>query len=71
MAPGKVLTYSCSRANVRASFDNVAIAVGTPPSGPNVTARDAARVTAKELRPKKIAKKKTKVVSHKRPKTTG
>src|SRR5438093_12495056 len=40
MAPGASLTYTCTRPNVRASFDNVATAIGTPPSGPNVTASD-------------------------------
>jgi uncharacterized repeat protein (TIGR01451 family) len=74
MAPGASVTYTCTRPNVRASFDNVATATGTPPSGPNVTASDTAPVKAKALTPakKKVVKtKKPKVVSHKKPKATG
>jgi len=68
MAPGAAVTYSCTRPNVRAAFDNVATATGTPPTGPNVTASDTAPVTTKARVPKK---KKPKVVSHKKPKATG
>jgi uncharacterized repeat protein (TIGR01451 family) len=74
MAPGASLTYTCTRPNVRASFDNVATAIGTPPSGPNVTASDTAPVKAAALTPAKkkvVKKKKPKVVSHKKPKATG
>jgi uncharacterized repeat protein (TIGR01451 family) len=74
MAPGASVTYSCTRPNVQASFDNVATATGTPPSGPNVTASDTAPVkVSKPLTPKKkvAKKKKPKVVSHKKPKATG
>jgi uncharacterized repeat protein (TIGR01451 family) len=74
MAPGASVTYTCTKTNVRASFDNVATATGTPPSGPNVTASDTAPVTTKALTPAKkkvVAKKKPKVVSHKKPKATG
>ncbi len=75
MAPGATVTYSCTRPNVRASFDNVATAIGTPPSGPNVTASDTAPVKTRALTPakKKVVKKKKKpkVVSHKKPKATG
>jgi uncharacterized repeat protein (TIGR01451 family) len=46
MAAGATVTYTCSLANVTASFTNVAIATGTPPVGPNVTAQDTADVTA-------------------------
>jgi uncharacterized repeat protein (TIGR01451 family) len=46
MAPGATLTYTCSLANVTASFTNVAVATGTPPVGPDVTASDTAAVTA-------------------------
>jgi uncharacterized repeat protein (TIGR01451 family) len=45
MAPGASVTYNCSLANVTASFTNVAVATGTPPSGSNVTAQDSAPVT--------------------------
>src|SRR5438093_5718408 len=42
LAPGDHVSYTCTRKNVTASFDNVATATGTPPSGPNVTASDVA-----------------------------
>jgi uncharacterized repeat protein (TIGR01451 family) len=73
MAPGAHVTYTCTRPNVTASFDNVAVATGTPPAGPGVTATDSAPVKVTSLRPatKKVAKKKPKVVSHKKPKATG
>jgi uncharacterized repeat protein (TIGR01451 family) len=74
MAPGASVTYTCTKTNVRASFDNVATATGTPPSGPNVTASDTAPVKVKALTPAKkkvVKKKKPKVISHKKPKATG
>jgi hypothetical protein len=75
MAPGASVTYSCTKTNVRASFDNVAIATATPPSGPNLTATDTAPVKARTQTPpkKKVIKKKKKpkVISHKKPKATG
>ncbi len=45
MAPGTSVTYSCSLANVTASFTNVATASGMPPSGPVVSATGSAPVT--------------------------
>jgi len=36
--------YTCTLANVTASFTNSATAIGTPPSGPDVTATDTAPV---------------------------
>jgi uncharacterized repeat protein (TIGR01451 family) len=76
MAPGAHVTYTCTRRNVTASFDNVAVVTATPPAGPGVTATDTAPVKVGALTPptKKVAaKKKTKpkVVSHKKPKATG
>jgi uncharacterized repeat protein (TIGR01451 family) len=75
MAPGAKVTYSCTRPNVTAAFDNVATAAGSPPVGPAVTATDSAPVKIAPLKPaakkKKAAKKKVKVVSHKKPKATG
>ncbi len=78
MAPGAAVTYTCTRPNVQANFDNVAIATGTPPTGPNVTAQDTAPVKTAALTPpkkpvKKVIKKKPKpkVVTHKKPKVTG
>ncbi len=75
MAPGVRVTYTCTRANVTASFDNVATAVGTPPLGQDVTASDTALVKAAPLKPakkkKKIKKKKPKITSHKKPKAIG
>jgi uncharacterized repeat protein (TIGR01451 family) len=46
MAPGATITYTCTLANVTASFTNIAIATGTPPVGPPVSAQDTAAVTA-------------------------
>ncbi|MDQ1425131.1 MAG: large repetitive protein, partial [Acidimicrobiaceae bacterium] len=63
MAPGASITYTCTKTNVRAAFDNVATATGTPPSGPNVTASDTAPVKTKALTP---AKKKKAVKSNKK-----
>ena len=40
------MTYTCSLANVTASFTNVAVATGKPLLGPNVSAQDTAAVTA-------------------------
>jgi uncharacterized repeat protein (TIGR01451 family) len=68
MAPNAAVTYSCSRPNVQRAFDNVATATGTPPSGPNVTARDTAPVKVRALTP---PKKHPRVISHKKPKATG
>ena len=45
MAPGASLSYTCSLANVTASFTNVATDTGTPPTGPDVSATDSAHVT--------------------------
>ena len=42
--PGESVTYTCTRVHVTAPFTNVATDVGTPPTGPNVTASDSARV---------------------------
>jgi uncharacterized repeat protein (TIGR01451 family) len=75
MAPGASVTYTCTRPNVTAGFDNVGTATGTPPTGPNVSASDTAPVKVRALTPaKKVVakkKKKPKVVSHKKPKATG
>src|SRR6266576_1659243 len=46
MAPGATITYTCTLAIVTASFTNIAIATGTPPVGPPVSAQDTAAVTA-------------------------
>jgi len=70
LAPGATITYTCTSPTVTASFTNVAIATGTPPTGPNVTASASAAVVAQApLKP--VVKKKPKVVSHKKPKATG
>jgi hypothetical protein len=75
MAPGAHVSYTCSKSNVTASFDNVAIATATPPAGPALSATDTAPVKVAALKPppkKKHAKKKhVKVVSHNKPKATG
>ena len=82
MAPGAAVTYTCTRPNVQANFDNVAVATGTPPTGPDVTASDTAPVKAAAQTPPKkkpvhkVVKKpkpktKPKVTAHKKPKVTG
>ena len=73
LAPGASTSYTCTRANVRSSFNNVAVATGTAGST-TVTAQDTAPVTARAaLKPKTVTKKvvKPKVVSHRKPKATG
>jgi uncharacterized repeat protein (TIGR01451 family) len=71
LAPGASTSYTCTRSNVTASFNNVAVASGTA-GGTTVTAQDTAPVTAKAapLQPKTV-KVKPKVVSHRKPKATG
>jgi uncharacterized repeat protein (TIGR01451 family) len=70
--PGQSVSYTCTRANVTASFNNVAVATGTA-GGRTVTAQDTAPVTAQAapLKPKTVTKAKPKVVSHRKPKATG
>jgi uncharacterized repeat protein (TIGR01451 family) len=70
--PGQAVSYTCTRANVTASFNNVAVATGHA-GATTVTAQDTAPVTAKAapLKPKKVVKVKPKVVSHRKPKATG
>jgi uncharacterized repeat protein (TIGR01451 family) len=70
--PGQSTSYTCTRANVTASFNNVAIATGHA-GATTVTAQDTAPVTAKAapLKPKKVTKVTPKVVSHRKPKATG
>ena len=76
MDPGETVIYRCTKPNVRASFANVATAVGTPPSGPNVTATDRAQIKVTPLKPpakpnKPKKPKKPSTVTHKKPKVTG
>ena len=72
MEPGETVTYRCTKPNVRASFDNVATAVGTPPSGPNVTATDRAQIKVRPLQTaaKPNKPKKPKKPSHRHPQET-
>ena len=58
MAPGASVKYNCSLPHVKAAFTNVAVATGTPPSGPNVKARASAKV--KVTKPLTPPTKKTK-----------
>jgi uncharacterized repeat protein (TIGR01451 family) len=44
MAPGASVTYNCSLGNITANLTNVATDIGTPPSGPDVSATDSAQV---------------------------
>ena len=65
MAPGASVTYNCTLSNVQASFTNVAVATGTPPSGSNVTAQDSAPVTVNApLTPPKPAPKPAPTPTH-------
>jgi uncharacterized repeat protein (TIGR01451 family) len=70
--PGQSTSYTCTRANVTASFNNVAVATGHA-GATTVTAQDTAPVTAKAapLKPKTVTRVTPKVVSHKKPKATG
>jgi uncharacterized repeat protein (TIGR01451 family) len=69
--PGQSTSYTCTRANVTASFTNVAVATGHA-GATAVTAQDTAPVTARApLKPKKVVKVTPKVVSHRKPKATG
>ena len=70
--PGQSTSYTCTRANVTAGFNNVAVATGHA-GATTVTAQDTAPVTARAapLKPKKVVKVRPKVVSHKKPKATG
>jgi len=72
LAPGQSTSYTCTRANVKANFTNVAVATGHAGSQ-TVTAQDTAPVTAKAapLKPKRVVRVTPKVVSHKKPKATG
>jgi uncharacterized repeat protein (TIGR01451 family) len=83
MDPGAAVTYTCTRPNVQSKFTNVATATGTPPTGPDVTASDAAPVKVAVLKPtpkpkpkpiihkQKKPKPRPKVVTHHKPKVTG
>jgi len=71
LTPGATATYTCTLANVTASFTNVVVAMGTA-GGTTVTATDSAPVTASSLTPPKKKKTRVKgVVSHRKPKATG
>ena len=68
LAAGASTSYTCTRPDVRSSFNNVAVVAGTA-GDKTVTAQDTAPVTAKKaFVPPKVVPK---VVSHKKPKATG
>ena len=48
LAPGASLTYTCTLANVRVNFENVATVTATPPTGADVSASDSALVSVTE-----------------------
>ena len=50
MVAEAIVSYNCSQPNVTASFTNVAVATGTPPSGANVTS-DSANIQVAPLKP--------------------
>ena len=45
MARGKSKTYTCTQKNVTKGYTNVAVAVGTSPTGKKVNDQDTARVS--------------------------
>ena len=51
LVAGQLLTYSCVRRNIQKSFVDTAIALGTPPSGQDVSAQDVAQVTIQVFAP--------------------
>jgi uncharacterized repeat protein (TIGR01451 family) len=51
LAPGATFNYTCTLANVTASFTNSATATGTPPTGPDVNDTDTASVTVTQPPP--------------------
>jgi uncharacterized repeat protein (TIGR01451 family) len=71
LEPGQSATYTCTRPNVTTAFDNVAVATGSPPFGPSVTAMDTAPVTVRAPVKPPPPKPKPKVVTKKKPKVTG
>ena len=48
---GQSKTYTCTRKNVNANFENVADVTGKPPTGPNVEASDHANIEVKAFVP--------------------
>jgi uncharacterized repeat protein (TIGR01451 family) len=51
LAVGQSKSYSCSRKNVNAAFENVATATGKPPTGARVQAKDNANVKVQPFVP--------------------
>ena len=54
LTAGQSKSYTCTRTNVTANFQNVANVTGTPPTGPAVTASDQADVKAKAFVPPQV-----------------
>ncbi len=75
LAPGKSVTYTCTKPKLKQGFRNVARAVGTAPNGKKVRDNDDAIVKVAPLKPAKIIKQKPKpkpkVISKEKPKVTG
>jgi hypothetical protein len=71
--PGQSATYTCTKANVTAAFDNVAVANATPPTGSAVSATDTAPITVRAAATTPPPKRKPKPVTttRKKPKVTG
>ena len=69
MVPGASVKYNCSLPHVKTAFTNVAVATGTPPTGPNVTAKASAKVkvTKPLTPPTPKTKKAAKPVKHPKP----
>jgi hypothetical protein len=49
IAPGQIVSYTCTQSDVMESFTNVATVSGEPPSGPPVTHTDVAGVVVVRL----------------------
>jgi uncharacterized repeat protein (TIGR01451 family) len=63
LAVGQAKTYTCTKPNVKAAFQNVATATGKPPTGSAVQATDNANITVRApLAPAPIQDPKIKIV---------
>jgi len=71
MDPGASVTYTCTKANIKAPFTNVATAVAGAVSGTAVSGADSAVVKVRPFTPKPAPRPKKPTVSHKKPKSTG
>jgi uncharacterized repeat protein (TIGR01451 family) len=59
---GQSKTYSCTKKDVKAAFQNVATATGNPPTGATVKATDHANITIVPLKPVTLQHPRIKIV---------